>query len=179
MLNASVITVPRAHFTRRTLHRAPTQRASSARRSPDNPSVSREGSGWRQRCVRPHNGLRCRPGPPRRGPSDLVRRWRREHRAVDPRALRSAGGHVAVLPRSAAPSSRSLAVARSHRARRHHGGWSEWGRHVPAHPHLPLLRATKRGKGPRLRPRPAARPHGRRLDHRLRRKVQRCRSEDD
>jgi type VI protein secretion system component VasF len=29
---------------------------------------------------------------------DLIRRWRREHRAVDPRELRAAGGHVAVLP---------------------------------------------------------------------------------
>lgn len=29
---------------------------------------------------------------------DLVRRWRREHRAVDPTELRAAGGHVAVLP---------------------------------------------------------------------------------
>lgn len=29
---------------------------------------------------------------------DLVRRWRREHRAVDPRELRAVGGHVAVLP---------------------------------------------------------------------------------
>ena len=29
---------------------------------------------------------------------DLVRRWRREHRAVDPAELRAAGGHVAVLP---------------------------------------------------------------------------------
>jgi hypothetical protein len=29
---------------------------------------------------------------------DLVRRWRREHRVVDPRELRAAGGHVAVLP---------------------------------------------------------------------------------
>lgn len=30
--------------------------------------------------------------------SDLVRRWRRKHRAVDPRELRAVGGHVAVLP---------------------------------------------------------------------------------
>lgn len=29
---------------------------------------------------------------------DLVRRWRREHRALDPRDLRMVGGHVAVLP---------------------------------------------------------------------------------
>jgi len=29
---------------------------------------------------------------------DLVRRWRREHRVVDSRELRAAGGHVAVLP---------------------------------------------------------------------------------
>lgn len=29
---------------------------------------------------------------------DLVRRWRREHRVVDPRDLRTVGGHVAVLP---------------------------------------------------------------------------------
>jgi hypothetical protein len=29
---------------------------------------------------------------------DLVRRWRREHHVVDPRDLRAAGGHVAVLP---------------------------------------------------------------------------------
>lgn len=29
---------------------------------------------------------------------DLVRRWRREHRVVDQRELRAAGGHVAVLP---------------------------------------------------------------------------------
>jgi len=29
---------------------------------------------------------------------DLVRHWRREHRAVDPRDLSAAGGHVAVLP---------------------------------------------------------------------------------
>lgn len=29
---------------------------------------------------------------------DLVRRWRREHRAVNLRELRAVGGHVAVLP---------------------------------------------------------------------------------
>jgi hypothetical protein len=29
---------------------------------------------------------------------DLVRRWRRDVRAVDSRLLREAGGHVAVLP---------------------------------------------------------------------------------
>jgi len=29
---------------------------------------------------------------------DLVRRWRREHRVVDPRELRAVGGHAAVLP---------------------------------------------------------------------------------
>lgn len=29
---------------------------------------------------------------------DLVRRWRRVHRVVDPRELRAVGGHVAVLP---------------------------------------------------------------------------------
>jgi hypothetical protein len=29
---------------------------------------------------------------------DLVRRWRRDVRAVDSRLLRAAGGHVAVLP---------------------------------------------------------------------------------
>jgi hypothetical protein len=29
---------------------------------------------------------------------DLIRRWRRERRVVDPRDLRAAGGHVAVLP---------------------------------------------------------------------------------
>ena len=30
--------------------------------------------------------------------NDLVRRWRKESRAISPRLLRSAGGHVAVLP---------------------------------------------------------------------------------
>ena len=29
---------------------------------------------------------------------DLVRRWRRDVRGVDPRLLRAAAGHVAVLP---------------------------------------------------------------------------------
>jgi len=29
---------------------------------------------------------------------DLIRRWRRDHRAADPRVLRAAAGHVAVLP---------------------------------------------------------------------------------
>lgn len=29
---------------------------------------------------------------------DLVRRWRRDVRSVDPRLLRAAAGHVAVLP---------------------------------------------------------------------------------
>lgn len=29
---------------------------------------------------------------------DLVRRWRRDVRGVDPRQLRAAAGHVAVLP---------------------------------------------------------------------------------
>lgn len=29
---------------------------------------------------------------------DLIRRWRRDFRAVDRRLLRAAGGHVAVLP---------------------------------------------------------------------------------
>jgi len=28
---------------------------------------------------------------------DLVRRWRREHRAVDPRVLRTVGGHLLML----------------------------------------------------------------------------------
>jgi hypothetical protein len=29
---------------------------------------------------------------------ELVRRWRRDVRAIDPRLLRTAGGHVAALP---------------------------------------------------------------------------------